>query len=81
MCSVCVVGLCIVCSSDAFARRRPWRPQTLHPRTNSHTENNTTLKNKQTRFHLPVWLGIDAALGGAIADGQLATLQEMYDQW
>ena len=35
----------------------------------------------QTRFHLPVWLGIDAALGGAIAGGKLATLQEMYDQW
>eukprot|EP00877_Chromochloris_zofingiensis_P014491 jgi/Chrzof1/9296/UNPLg00263.t1_PEPC1[v5.2] len=35
----------------------------------------------QTRFHLPVWLGIGDALQEAIKAGQLPLLQEMYDSW
>jgi len=35
----------------------------------------------QTRFHLPVWLGIGDALTQTINEGNLPLLQEMYDQW
>jgi len=35
----------------------------------------------QTRFHLPVWLGIDDALEAAVAGGGLPLLQEMYEEW
>ena len=37
----------------------------------------------QTRFHLPVWLGLDAALKHAIDSepSKLAMLQEMYLKW
>lgn len=37
----------------------------------------------QTRFHLPVWLGLDAALMRAIeaSPSQLPILQDMYLKW
>ena len=35
----------------------------------------------QTRFHLPVWLGIGTALADAEAAGLLPTLQTMYREW
>lgn len=35
----------------------------------------------QTRFHLPVWLGVGEAFKALIEDGKLETLQEMYQQW
>jgi phosphoenolpyruvate carboxylase len=35
----------------------------------------------QTRFHLPVWLGVGEALEAAFARGELPLLQEMYDRW
>ena len=35
----------------------------------------------QSRSALPAWLGVGAALADAIADGQLPTLQAMYDEW
>lgn len=35
----------------------------------------------QTRFHLPVWLGVDSSLSQTVEGGQLALLQEMYDNW
>jgi phosphoenolpyruvate carboxylase len=35
----------------------------------------------QTRFHLPVWLGVGEALDAAFARGELPLLQEMYDRW
>jgi len=35
----------------------------------------------QTRFHLPVWLGIGTALTEIEAAGQLQTLQQMYRSW
>eukprot|EP00878_Enallax_costatus_P019069 GHUV01020106.1.p1 GENE.GHUV01020106.1~~GHUV01020106.1.p1 ORF type:complete len:382 (+),score=111.46 GHUV01020106.1:226-1371(+) len=35
----------------------------------------------QTRFHLPVWLGIGDALSEAVEKGQLPLLQTMYDEW
>ena len=34
-----------------------------------------------SRSALPAWLGVGAALADAIAGGQLAVLQEMYDSW
>ena len=35
----------------------------------------------QTRFGLPVWLGIGTALQEAISAGKLETLREMYREW
>jgi len=35
----------------------------------------------QTRFGLPVWLGIGTALQEAVEKGKLGTLQEMYKDW
>ncbi|KXS16941.1 Phosphoenolpyruvate/pyruvate domain-containing protein [Gonapodya prolifera JEL478] len=35
----------------------------------------------QTRFQIPVWLGIGTALENAIEKGKLPLLLEMYDQW
>ncbi|WIA14756.1 hypothetical protein OEZ85_003241 [Tetradesmus obliquus] len=35
----------------------------------------------QTRFHLPVWLGIGDALAEAVEQGKLPLLQAMYDEW
>jgi phosphoenolpyruvate carboxylase len=35
----------------------------------------------QTRFHLPVWLGVGEALEQAFERGELPLLQEMYDRW
>jgi phosphoenolpyruvate carboxylase len=35
----------------------------------------------QTRFHLPVWLGVGEALEQAFGRGELPLLQEMYDRW
>lgn len=35
----------------------------------------------QNRLVLPSWLGVGEALAGAVADGKLATLQSMYQEW
>jgi phosphoenolpyruvate carboxylase len=35
----------------------------------------------QSRFHLPVWLGISASFQKLIDDGELDTLREMYKSW
>jgi phosphoenolpyruvate carboxylase len=35
----------------------------------------------QTRLHLPAWLGIESALGEAIADGHLEELRAMARDW
>jgi len=35
----------------------------------------------QTRFGLPVWLGIGTALSKAIADGKVDMLKDMYQNW
>ena len=35
----------------------------------------------QTRFHLPVWLGIGTALADIVAAGKLPVLQAMYREW
>jgi phosphoenolpyruvate carboxylase len=35
----------------------------------------------QTRFHLPVWLGIGDAFAAMVADGNLPLLQRMYREW
>lgn len=35
----------------------------------------------QTRFHLPVWLGVGTAFKKLVAAGKLQLLQDMYNQW
>ncbi|KAL0034136.1 hypothetical protein WJX79_011096 [Trebouxia sp. C0005] len=35
----------------------------------------------QTRFHLPVWLGVGEAFQALVDDGKLEMLQEMYKSW
>jgi len=35
----------------------------------------------QTRFHLPVWLGVGDAFAGMVAGGSLPLLQRMYKEW
>lgn len=35
----------------------------------------------QTRFHLPVWLGVGEAFQALVDDGKLDILQEMYQSW
>lgn len=47
----------------------------------SHVHVGSFPRSLQTRFHLPVWLGVDTALGSAAAGGKLELLQEMYDNW
>ena len=35
----------------------------------------------QSRFHLPVWLGISASFKRLIEEGELQTLRDMYKRW